>query len=532
MKKLFFWVFGVFVFGTCSYAQNFNYRIALKPLQIDEVPGLQSFAFGQWDGKWLIVGGRLDGLHRRQPWATFTADGNNNQIIVIDPERKSTWTAPLSSLPAAISEQLSSTNMEFYQEGDFLFCIGGYGYSNTASDHITYPNLTVIDVPQVIDAVINDKPYSPFFEQIKDDQFQVCGGKLKTIQDTFYLLGGQKFMGRYNPMGPDHGPGFSQEYTNQVRRFTLNKDAGSWSVKHHAAYTDSAELHRRDYNAEAQILPSGTQAITMYSGVFKQDLDLPYLTAVHVNSSGYQVQNDFRQYYNHYHCAAIPLYSTRNQDMHTLFFGGIAQYYDNEGVLTQDDNVPFVNTIARVTREKNGAMSEYKMNTTMPALMGAGSEFIINPEVSVFSNGVIKLDDLQGDSILLGFVYGGIVSDAPNIFFTNTGTQSAATNRIFQVFVINENVSTEESLNQHSNSSLNVRMYPNPSSGRVILQSNDLLPDELKIKVLDSKGVLVFAGTMRNTSKITEIPLDLTRGVYTVNIESGKHSLTQKLIIH
>jgi hypothetical protein len=28
--------------------------------------GLQSFAYGHHDGKWLIIGGRKDGLRRRQ----------------------------------------------------------------------------------------------------------------------------------------------------------------------------------------------------------------------------------------------------------------------------------------------------------------------------------------------------------------------------------------------------------------------------------------------------------------------------------
>ena len=44
-----------------------------------------------------------------------------------------------------------------------------------------------------------------------------------------------------------------------------------------------------------------------------------------------------------------------------FFFGGIAQYYDSLGILVQDNNVPFVKTIARVTRDASGTMAEYKL---------------------------------------------------------------------------------------------------------------------------------------------------------------------------
>ena len=102
-------------------AQNTPFSVALEPMNIEGLGGVQSYAFGQHEGKWLIVGGRLDGLHQRQPFAAFSQSGNNTQLIVIDPVAKQKWTTPLSSLPTGIQEQLSSTNMEFYQEGDYLY---------------------------------------------------------------------------------------------------------------------------------------------------------------------------------------------------------------------------------------------------------------------------------------------------------------------------------------------------------------------------------------------------------------------------
>lgn len=82
---------------------------------------------------------------------------------------------------------------------------------------------------------------------------------------------------------------------------------------------------------------------------------------MNIDSSGYAANNAFSQYYNHYHCAFLPPYSAGANEMHTVFFGGIAQFYDSLGILVQDNNVPFVKTIARVTRNAAGVMAEYKL---------------------------------------------------------------------------------------------------------------------------------------------------------------------------
>ena len=407
----------LFGISSYNYAQTAPFEISIQPFNISGLGGLQSYAFGQHEGKWLIVGGRLDGLHQRQPFSSFDIAGHNNQLIVVDPIAQKKWSAPITSLPASLQEQMSSTNMQFFQEGDYLYCTGGYGYSATASDHVTFKNFTSIKVSEVINAVINQTAFTSFITQITDTEFQVTGGRLKKIDSTFYLLGGQKFMGRYNPMGPNHGPGFTQDYTNAIRRFNVTNTNGLITITHLTPYTDAANLHRRDYNAEPQILPNGKQGITMFSGVFQPTVNLPYLTSVLVDANGYALNSTFKQYYNHYHCPALPIYSEKDNAMHTLFFGGIAQYYDTAGTLIQDNNVPFVNTIARVTRDANGKMSEYKLPIVMPSLLGAGAEFIPNLDFPHFNNDVFKLDSLSMDSTLIGYIYGGISSTLPNIFF-------------------------------------------------------------------------------------------------------------------
>ncbi|HLO53696.1 MAG TPA: hypothetical protein VK169_05370 [Saprospiraceae bacterium] len=488
MSRLIFPIFLVLVMVLTIKAQDTPFDIQLTPIQIEGVGGLQAFAFGQHEGKWLIVGGRLDGLHRRQPFASFDIAGHNTQLIVVDPSGNQSWTASLNVLPASIKEQLSATNMEFYQEGDVLYLIGGYGYSATAGDHITYPNLTAINIPQTIQAIQNDLSILPFIRQIKDDKLAVTGGYLQKIYDTYYLVGGQKFIGRYNPMGPNNGPGFIQEYTNAIRKFTLEDDGMTINIIHQTEIYDRAQLHRRDYNVAPQIMPNGREGLTAFSGVFQENVDLPFLTCVNIDSDGYAVQAGFNQYYNHYHCAHIPLYSAKDNEMHTLFFGGIAQYYDDNGLLVRDDNVPFVNTIARVTRQSDGSMAEYKLPITMPTLLGAGSEFIPNQDISTYENGVLKLDEIDQDTTMIGYIYGGISSSAPNIFFTNTGTQSQASSQIFKVFLIKSSSTSVHDVNVQSKNGLGMVIYPNPSDENINVNFDLPAASVVTLTIMDVDG--------------------------------------------
>ena len=529
-------LFATLFISSYNYSQTAPFEISITPMNIVNLGGIQSYAFGQHDGKWLIVGGRLDGLHQRQPNAAFNVSGNNNQLIVVDPITKEKWSAPLTSLPASIQEQLSSTNMEFYQEGDYLYCVGGYGYSATAVNHTTYANLTAIKVSDVIDAVINGTGLTSFFRQITDAQFQVTGGILRKMGGTYYLLGGQKFIGRYNPMGPNQGPGFIQEYTDAVRKFNLVDDGTTITIAHLAPYVDAANLHRRDYNAESQIMPDGSQSITMFSGVFQIGADLPFLNSVTLDSNGYAVNNTFQQYYNHYHCATIPIYSESENEMHTVFFGGIAQFYDNGGTLVQDDNVPFVNTIARVTRDENGNMAEYKLPIVMPSLLGSGAEFIPNLNFPHFSNEVFKLDGVTTDSVLIGYIFGGISSTLPNIFFSNNGTQSDANNLIFEVYIKKPKPLSVDDLNTASISLLNLMIYPNPNDGVLNVSFNLTKKEDVTISILDAKGALVdkvlLKGLSAGKNQYSKNISNLTDGsVYFISLETSTEKATHKLII-
>ena len=524
------------VFFSRSNAQTTPFNLILEPVNVDGLVGLQSFAVGQYDGKWLLIGGRLDGLHIRQPFASFDIAGHNTQLIVVDPETLQKWSTSLTSLPVSIQEQLQSTNMEFYQNEDYLYLVGGYGYSATIADYTTFDKLTAVDVPSTINAIINNTSITDHFRQITDDQFQVTGGGLDKINNTYYLVGGQKFLGRYNPMGPDHGPGFIQEYTNQIRKFQISDDGNTITIDHLPSLTDAINLHRRDYNETAQIFPDGAEGLTAFSGVFQTSVNFPYLNCVNIDSTGYIVNNDFSQYFNHYHCANVPLYSATQNEMHTVFFGGIAQYYENLGIIIQDDNVPFVKTIARVTRDSEGNMVEYKLPNEMPSFLGAGSEFIPVQSILKYNNGVIKMDEIIGDTVLLGYIYGGISSSAENIFFVNDGTQSIANSQIFKVYFTTNAALGIHDLNEHSKSTLKIRVYPNPNEGNftvsyILTKNTDL---RYTLFTVDGKKIeeKIFSEMPPGENTFEQDIIDLnSEGTYLITLETNYEKFTQKIII-
>ncbi len=526
----------IIAWSITGIAQSQTTDVYLDPFTIDGFGGIQSFAWGKNGEKILIVGGRLDGLHRRQPFAAFDAAGHNTSLIVIEPETQSVWTRSISELPVAIAEQLSSTNMEFEQTGEMLYLAGGYGYSATADDHITYDKLTAIDIPAIINAIINDEPIAQHVRQITDETFRVTGGHLNKIGDVYYLSGGQNFEGRYNPMGPDFGPGFIQEYTNSIRRFTIADDGVNLEVGMIEAWEDSENLHRRDYNVVSQIMPDGTNGFTAFSGVFRTDADLPFLNCVNVNADGYEVNNSFAQYYNHYHCATLPFYSALSNEMCTIFFGGIAQYYDDGGVLTQDDNVPFVNTIGMVCRTSSGEMTEYKLQTEMPGLLGAGSEFIPIENVPRYNNGVIDYDALTGDTILVGYVIGGISSSASNIFFTNNGTESEAVSTIFKVYLIKNNITSVPVMNAESRNELQMLIYPNPTGGEFQISYHTSESGPVEIDIRESSGKIIHhkkIGNQKSGEHVYKPDFDeyLPDGSYIVSVRHQERKAVQRIIL-
>lgn len=424
----------LFGFSYAVSAQStFDYQVQLNPIILPNFPGIHSYAFAQHQGKWLLIGGRVDGIHARQPFNAFPASSNNTAICVVDIAANQFWSASLNMLPTALKEQLQATNFNFYQDNDTLYIIGGYAFSATANDHITFDKLTSVNVPGLINSVINGTAIAPHFKQMTNANFAITGGQLGKISDTFYLVGGHRFDGRYNPM---NNPTFTQTYSNQIRKFTIDNSGSQLSISNYEVITDAVHLHRRDYNLLPQIFPDGSQGYTISSGVFQINADLPFLYPVDIKADGHYPQTDFNQYLSNYHNAKSCLYDATENRMHNLFFGGISQYYYNGTTLVQDNNVPFVNTISRTTRFADGSLQEYQLAETMPALKGASAEFIPNKSLPHYSNEVIKLNEITSDEFVIGHIVGGLSSPSANPFTANNTASTSANATIYEVKLI------------------------------------------------------------------------------------------------
>jgi hypothetical protein len=427
------------LFDDVLFAQNtFLYDIQLTPISIPNLPGLHSYAFGQHDGKWLVIGGRKDGLHARQPFASFPKSNNNTTIYVVDIATKKTWSASLNVLSTGLREQLQSTNMNFYQDENSLYIIGGYSFSKSVNDHITHNKLTAIDVPNLITAIIAKKTILPYFKQISNPIFQNTGGQLGKIGNEFYLVGGQIFTGRYNPM---NGPSFVQTYVSKIQKFTINNSKNKLSFGNYSQINDAVHLHRRDYNLVPQIFPNGDEGYTISSGVFQINSDLPFLYPVDIKKDGYSEQTQFNQYLSNYHSGKVGIYDQKNNQMHSLFFGGISQYYFKNSEMVRDTTVPFVKTISRVTRLTDGSLSEHNFPVEMPNLKGAGAEFIPNKNIPHYSNEVIKWNEITSKEVVIGHLYGGIQSSSKSAFTDNQTSLTQADPTIYEVkLVYNPNI--------------------------------------------------------------------------------------------
>lgn len=469
---------------TLTGQSSFNYELSLVPVSIPNLPGLHSYAYAQHQGKWLIIGGRTDGLHPRQPFNAFPTSQSNTNIYVVDVANSQIWSASVNSLPTGLKEQLQSTNMNFHQEGDTLYIVGGYGFSQSANDHITYPYLATVDVAGLISAIMNSQPITSYFKQLQNNIFAVTGGHLEKLDSLFYLVGGHRFDGRYNPMG--HAT-YTQAYTNKIQKFTIDNSGAQLSHGNYSAITDPVHLRRRDYNLLPQVFPNGEEGFLISSGVFQLGVDLPFLYPVEITKNGYTPITNFNQYLNNYHSAVANLHDSVNNSMHSIFFGGMSQYYYQNDTLVQDNQVPFVKTISRLTRDSNGVFTEYQIPLEMPGLKGASAEFIPNLDLPNHNSNIIILSEISQASFMIGHIVGGINSSSLNPFSNNQTNLTSADNTVYEVWLTEKPISVDE-YKVNGTNPYQVSIFPNPFYSKFKIEFNLDKPTIVDYIITDNSG--------------------------------------------
>lgn len=515
-----------------------RFSVSIEEVGFPTSVGVHSFAVGQYDGKWLIIGGRKDGLHRRQPNSSFLAVDNNVNAYVIDPVSLQVWSASLANLPVALFEQVQSTNMEFAQRDTVLYFMGGYGRSNAQNDHVTHALLSAVNLPGAIAAVISGGDLTLHFRYISDSRMAVTGGYLHLLNGTFYQVGGQYFEGRYNPMGPNNGPGFIQQYKEAIQKFNIVDNGSELVISDYSETVDAANLHRRDYNLVPQIFPNGAAGLTAFSGVFQHTQDLPWLNTVDILPDSYAVNNTFNQLLNQYHTAHLPVFDAIDNSMHTVFFGGMGQYYYDPqgGSIIDDPAVPFVKTISMVTRLGDGSMSETALDIAMPDYLGSGAEFIPLEDLPFVQSEILDLTELPvGQSTLVGHIFGGIQSSARNIFFINDGTQSHASNRLFKVFIQVNPTIVDNGTVITGKEVFKLVTFPNPVEGKLTVELSSPFATSGKLSIISINGNTVMEQAVSlEASRMKQQTMDcsaLPPGNYLVRFDNGSYSKDSTVII-
>lgn len=507
-----------------SAAAQAHYNVRVDTVMVPGLPGLHSFAIARHEGKWLLLGGRQDGMHPK--FGGFGANQANVHIRVVDPQTAEVWERPLSGLPDTLREQLQSANMVYHQHEETLLFVGGYGRSELAQNHITYPYLTLIDVPALIEAVVSGGPMEEHFQQIRDPFFAVTGGQMQRLADTFYLAGGHRFDGVYSANSENP----FQAYTNGIRKFMLQESEGRWQVSAQQEVLDELNLHRRDYNLSPSVFADGEVGFTLFAGVFQPGFALaPFLNLVEVRTSaGHASVEGFSQFLANYHCARVPLYAQSANEMHTCFFGGISRYWiDEQGALASDGRLPFVNTISRVTRRADGSYEEVAFDNRMPYYTGTGAEFVLAEGVPVFAYEMIDYDALPDGSNLLGYIVGGIVSpdNQRNPFVANTVGITSANAALIRVYLEKNPVTTASGQSLDGRYDLGLSVSPNPTADQWQLSLNMPAAGRLRYLVQDAGGRLLRvedAGLQQAGPLTLWAPAaDLPAGLYhiTVNID-------------
>jgi hypothetical protein len=374
--------------------------------------GLHSFAYAVYEGEWLLIAGRTNGLHdvdNTDPSVNpFPPSQQNTVVYVVNPKKKATYYRSLYDLSSKLSQAqidlLSATNTLFYfaQSTNTLYIAGGYGLDTASNTMGTKPALTAIDVPNLIKWVKNpgkSKSAAKCVRTTFNPIFQVAGGVMLQSDEhqPFLLAFGQNFSGSYTT-------GTNGTYSQQVRPVQILDDGASLFAQSYPQPVPLPEYRRRDLNVVPIVKKNGkslSQAFTALSGVFTtvavSDTPGAWTVPIEIDPDGSSRMldanspNTFAQAMNNYSCANMGLYSIKHNKMYTLLFGGISASLFSDGsncntdsnpqcncctawvpapgnIFTPCCNLPFSNDVTTVEIDEHGVYRQYMMSGTYPII--------------------------------------------------------------------------------------------------------------------------------------------------------------------
>ena len=435
--------------STIGSQSSLPFTISIDTAPFNLPSGLHSGVAAKWEGKWLFLAGRTNGMHgfAADP---FPASMQNTTAFVVDFANQTVYSRDLDDSSSGLTQDqidtLSVTSPQYFQRGKTLYITGGYGVETSSGDFGTKPVLTAIDVPNfiawVIDSSIAD-PAAASVRQTTNSWVQVTGGFMAGLDNHLrgLLIFGQNFTGTYTP-------GSNGEYTQQVRKFQIIDNGTDLYVQQRDSEDPNASYRRRDLNI-VPIMKGNQQAYVALSGVFTLTGGI-WTVPVEIERDGSTFMADpddmdtFKQGMNNYASANFTLYSPSADDNYTVLLGGISFGYFDGNTFETSESFPFINQVTTVKRETDGKYSQYLMDEEYPVILstgsnpgnqllfGAGAYFIKTEGLPLYPNNVVNLDRITEPTVI-GYIVGGIMSTVPN---TSGQSDSTGSPYIFPVTLI------------------------------------------------------------------------------------------------
>ncbi len=157
------------------------------------------------------------------------------------------------------------------------------------------------------------------------------------------------------------------------------------------------------------------------------------------------------------------------------------------------------------------------------ALMFIGKDIISDR----YKSEIIKLSQLNGDSNLIGHIYGGIYSPDSNPFTNNNTAVTNAHAVIYEVWILKDVVTKTKAL--QGNNPLKVNVFPNPSKHDLTLSVLAPYAGDIDLLITNAEGKLLveleFDGIPAGVSTLDlGDKLKLPNGLYNLWREGFTHN--------
>ena len=209
---------------------------------IDLYPTLEDmygYAVGKVDQYYLVFGGSI----RSDASEQYQYDFPNLEILMIDTNMKRASAFTNGNLEGSLGEQMSATGLSYYQEGSTLYLLGGYGFSESNNQFITFPYITAIDLDATIKALKSGENPVANFYQICDERIAIFDGVLDYNGDEFFLMNG-KHAYKLRPFAND-AEYIEESHKGEARTFKISKDGEQLKIDNFQNWYDMDGL--REY---------------------------------------------------------------------------------------------------------------------------------------------------------------------------------------------------------------------------------------------------------------------------------------------